>query len=83
MFTNCLFDSIKSKLDCYKGEDCMKRFCKENYEKKEMMALTDEENKSYEKQRVCYIFKKEFNTDENGKNVFKLYHKVKDHCHYT
>ena len=92
LFTNCSFDSIKSKLDCYKGEDCMKRLSKDlrehamkiiNYEKKEMMALTDEENKSYEKQKVCYIFKKEFNTDENGKNVFKLYHKVKDHCHYT
>ena len=22
-------------------------------------------------------------TDENDKNAFKLYDKVKDHCHYT
>ena len=47
-----------------------------NYEKKEMIPLTDEVSKSYEKQKVCYICKKEFNTDKNGKNVFKLYHKV-------
>ena len=48
-----------------------------------MMPVTDEENKSYEKQKVCYICKKEFSTDENNKNEFKLYHKVKYHCHYT
>ena len=54
-----------------------------NYEEKEMIPLTDKENKSYEKQKVCYICKKEFSTDENNKNAFKLYHKVRDHCHYT
>ena len=54
-----------------------------NYEEKEMMPLTDKENKSYEKQKVFYICKKEFSTDENDKNAFKLYHKVRDHCHYT
>ena len=48
--------------------------------KKEMIPpLTDEENKSYEEQKVCYICQKEFNTDENDKKAFKLYHKVKDH----
>ena len=54
-----------------------------NYEKKEMIPLTDEENKSYEEQKVCYIYKKEFSTDKNDKNAFKLYRKVRDHCHYT
>ena len=44
-----------------------------NYEEKEMISLVDKENKSYEKQKVCYICKKEFSTDENDKNVFKLY----------
>ena len=43
--------------------DCMKRFCKDlkdhatkiiNYEIKEMILLTDEANKSYEKQKVSY-----------------------------
>ena len=36
--------------------------------KKKMIPLTDNENKSYEKQKVCYICKKEFNTDKNDKN---------------
>ena len=31
-----------------------------NYEEKEMKRLTDKENKSYEKQRVCYRCKKKF-----------------------
>ena len=92
LFTNCSFDATKNKLDCYKDTDCMERFCKGlrdramkiiNYEEKEMIPLTDKENKSYEKQKVCYICKKEFSTDENNKNAFKLYHKVRDHCHYT
>ena len=48
-----------------------------------MIPLTDKENKSYEKQNVCYICKKQFRTDENDENAFKLYHKVRDHCHYT
>ena len=70
----------------------MERFCKDlrdhemkiiNYEEKEMIPLTDKENKSYEKQRVCYTWKIEFSTDENDKNVFKLYRQVRDHCHYT
>ena len=68
MFTNCSFDSTKSKLDCYRGEDLsMEKFCKDlkelavkiiNYEKKEMIPLTNEENKYYEMQKVCYICKK-------------------------
>ena len=32
---------------------------------------------------ISYIIKNNNNTDENGKNAFKLYHKVRDHCHYT
>ena len=92
LFTNCSFDLTKNKIDCYKGEDCIERFCRElrehavkiiNSEKKEMIPLTDEENKSYENQKVCYICKKELSTDENDENEFKLYQKVRDHCHYT
>ena len=42
----------------------MEKFCKNlrehamrivNYEKKEMILITDEENKSYEKQKVTYV----------------------------
>ena len=48
-----------------------------------MIPLTYEENELYEVQKVCYICKKIFSTDKNDKNVFKLYHKVRDHYHYT
>ena len=29
MFASCSFDPRKNKLDCYKGEDCVERFCKD------------------------------------------------------
>ena len=69
IFTSCPFDPTKNKLDCYKGEDCMESFCKDlrehamkimNYEKKEMIPLTNDENELYEMQKVCYICKKKF-----------------------
>ena len=54
-----------------------------NYEKKNGIILTNEEKESYEKQKLCHICKKKFCYDNNEKNKFKLYQKVKDHCHYT
>ena len=48
-----------------------------------MIPLSYEEIEFYKKQKVCYICKKEFNTDKNDKKTFRLYHKVRDHCHYT
>ena len=86
LFTHCSFDKTKNKLDCYRGKDCMKKFCKDlrehatkiiNYEKKDMIPLTKKEEKNHSKQEVCYICKKEFNTDN------EKHYKVKDHCHYT
>ena len=93
LFTQCSFVVTKNKLDCYRGKDSMKNFSKDlkeyatkiiNYEKKEMISWTHEENKSYKKQKVCYICKKRFCTDdENGITFNKKYHKVRDNCHYT
>ena len=88
LFTHCSFDKTKNKLDYYRGDDCMKKFCEDlreharkiiNYEKKDMIPLTKKEEKHHNKQKVCYICKKEFNTDDSDKK----HHKVKDHCHYT
>ena len=53
-----------------------------NYEKKEMIPLTDEENELYETLKACYICKN-IKNNKNDENAFKLYHKVRDHCHYT
>ena len=88
LFTHCSFDTTKNKLDYYRGKNCMKNFClnlKEhatkiiNYGKTEMKLLTKEEEKMHNKQKVCYICKKKFSTNED----YKKYFKVKDHCHYT
>ena len=58
----------------------MKKFCENlkehatkimNYEIKEMIPLTYEENKSYKKQNICYICKKEFSTDNKDKKIPK------------
>ena len=88
LFTHCLFDKTQKKLDYYRGDDCMKKFCKDlrehatkiiNYEKKKMMPLTKKEEENHNKQKICYICKKEFDTGDSDEK----HHKVKDHCHYT
>ena len=67
LYTHCSFDKTKNKLDYYRGEDCMKEFCRDlrkhttkiiNCEKKKMIPLTTKEEKNYNKQKVCYICKK-------------------------
>ena len=86
IFTHCSFDKSKNKLNYYRGKDCMKKFSKDlrehaskiiDYEKKKMIPLTTEEKIYHNKQKICYICKKEFNNNEK-KNC-----KVRDHCHYT
>ena len=44
-----------------------------------MIPLTKKEEKRHNKQKVCYISKKRFSTDDSNKK----YQKVKDNCHYT
>ena len=39
-----------------------------NYEKKEMIPLTNEKKKLYRKQKVCYKCKKRFSTDDEKKS---------------
>ena len=65
-------------------EEILQRFEKHsikliNYEKKKMISLTTEEKVHYNKQKVCYICKKEFDDNDNNKKQ----QKVRDHCHYT
>ena len=76
----------QKKLNYYGGEDCMKKFCKDlrthatkiiNYEKKRMMPLTIKEKIYHNKQKICYICKKEFDNND------KRQQKVRDHCHYS
>ena len=88
LFTYCSFDETKDKLSHDRSKNCMKNFSLDlekhakkiiNYEKKEMIPQTKEEQKNHNKQKVCYICKEGFNTDDSDKK----YHEVKDHCHYT
>ena len=88
----CSFDSKEDKHSFYRGKDCIKRFCSEvkelgtkivNHGQKEMTSLTDDENRYYEEQKECCICKKEFCFNKKQKLKFKLYKKVRDHCHFT
>ena len=70
----------------YRGEDCVEVFIKHIREtvkylieevpsKKDMIPLTEEENKIHNSKRNCDICSKPFNDRDNRK--------VRDHCHYT
>ena len=95
IFTSCSFDESKNKLNYYRGNDCMKKFCEDlrihatkiiNYKKKKIIPLTTEEKINYNDQKVCYICEKEFDTiDTAGPSSLerKKNYKVRDHCHYT
>ena len=73
IFTSCSFDESKNKLNYYRSKDCMKKFCKDlrehatriiNYQKKKMVPLITKEEIFYNKQKICYICKKEFNNND-------------------
>ena len=68
-----LFDSEQNEQSFYRGRDCIERFCcklKElgtrvfNYGQREMIRLTNNENKYYEDQKKCYICNKKFCYDK-------------------
>ena len=88
MFTRYSFNEKENKLNYYRGKNCIEKFCKKlkeramkiiNYEKKEMIPLTKEENKSYKEQEACHICEETFCMDKDDENK----RKVKEHCHYT
>ena len=79
------FDSKQNKQNFYRGKDCIKRFCSNlkelatkiiDYEEKEMIPLTDKENKFYKEQEKCHICQKEFCYDKNEKKEFKYTKKL-------
>ena len=66
IFTYCSFDESKNKINYYRRDDCMKKFCKDlrehstkviNYEKKKMISLTTEEKVHYKKQNYVIYTK--------------------------
>ena len=66
LFTHCSFDESKNKLNYYRGDDCMKKFCKDlrehatkiiNYEKEKMIPLTTKKEIYYNQKYVTYAKK--------------------------
>ena len=56
----------------------MKKFCKDlRKHATKIMPLTIKKEIHHNKQKICYICKKEFDTND------KKHYKVKDHCHYA
>ena len=91
MLTKCSFNKKENKLDYYREKDCIEKLCKKlkeramkiiNYEEKEVILLTEDENKSYKEQEICHICHEKFCTDEHDEN-YKNRREVKDLCHYT
>ena len=69
MLKKCSFNEKENKLNYYRGKDCIEKLCKKlkeremkmiNDEKKEIIPLTYEENKSYKEQESCHICEKRF-----------------------
>ena len=86
LFVHCLFDKTKNKLDYYRGKNCMKNFplgLREhaekiiNYEEAKIIDPTEKERKVHRDQKVCYICKRPFISDDDK------YYNSKDHCYYT
>ena len=64
LVTCCSFDKSKTECKYYRGEDCMKMFCKDlkdqamkiiNYEKKEMIPLTNEEKDTRKSENLLHM----------------------------
>ena len=83
-FTHCSFDESKNELNYYRGDDCMKKFCKDsrehstkiiNYENKKMISLTTKEEIYHNRQKNMLYMQKEFdNNDKKQQKVRDLYH---------
>ena len=70
-------------------KDCMKKFCESlrehamkiiNLKKKKLKLFTNEQQKSYQNSKICYICQQKFE-DKHAKS--KKYWKDRDHFHHT
>ena len=72
MSTISSLKSIENNHDVYKGKGCRKIFCKSfrehameiiNLKKKKIKLLTNEQQKSYEHAKMCFICKENLKTN--------------------
>ena len=80
----CIGDRFTLPFIIFKGDDCINKFIKSDFEQKEWinrvireyfnkdLIMTNEDEEIYQNSQLCWIFKQELNTD-----------KVRDHCHIT
>ena len=80
LFTHCSFDKTKYKLDYYRGEDCMTKFCKNlrehatkiiNFEKKDMIPLTKKKRNTIISKKFATYVKKNLIQMITIKNTIK------------
>ena len=69
LITQCSFDEKNNITDYYRVKDCLKKFCQDlkkqarlivDYEKKEMLKLTQEEQYKHDTKNLCFLCKKPF-----------------------
>ena len=81
VYTNCAFDKSYNNSSHYRGEDCIRRFCKDlknhvtrivDFKRKFITSLTKDEEDGYDKENTCHICMKDLTKD-----------KVKDYCYFT
>ncbi|XP_057299543.1 uncharacterized protein LOC130630167 [Hydractinia symbiolongicarpus] len=79
---------VEESSDCYRGKDCMERFCKGlrdqvnraiRHPQKKIIPLTHEEKEAYKSAKRCFICEGVFK--KNNEDI--TMRKVRDHCHYT
>ena len=77
LITHCSFNEKNNTTDCYRGKDCLKNFCQDlkkqaksivDYEKKEMIELTQEEQYRHDTRKCCFVCGKRF--FEDAKNNY-------------
>ena len=75
----------QNKHDICRGKGCIKKFCEclekhtktiMNFKKKKTKLLINEQQESYKKAKLCFIFGEKYAN-------YKKYHKVRHHCHYA
>ena len=64
LVTHWSFYEKKNVIDYYRGKDCLKKFCQDlkrqvklvvDYEKNEMIKLTQEEQYKHDTRKVCFL----------------------------
>ena len=85
LVTHCSFDEKSNPIDYYRGKDCLKKFCQDlkkqaksivDFEIKEMIKLTQEEQYKHDSSKCYFLCKKPFFKDAKNNYI-----KVRDHCH--